>query len=52
VIDLANATLIVDKALAQGRSMGLPPLTVAEQDEACAVAGIEAAGCTADTGQP
>jgi uncharacterized protein GlcG (DUF336 family) len=32
MIDLANATLIVDKALAQGRSLGLPPLTVAVLD--------------------
>jgi uncharacterized protein GlcG (DUF336 family) len=32
MIDLAHATVIVDKALAQGRSLGLPPLTVAVLD--------------------
>src|SRR5277367_5531664 len=32
MIDLARATLIVDKALAQGRTLGLPPLTVAVLD--------------------
>jgi uncharacterized protein GlcG (DUF336 family) len=32
MIDLTHATLIVDKALAQGRSLGLPPLTVAVLD--------------------
>jgi uncharacterized protein GlcG (DUF336 family) len=32
MIDLAHATIIVDKALAQGRSLGLPPLTVAVLD--------------------
>ena len=32
MIDLAHATMIVDKALAQGRSLGLPPLTVAVLD--------------------
>jgi uncharacterized protein GlcG (DUF336 family) len=32
MIDLAHATTIVDKALAQGRSLGLPPLTVAVLD--------------------
>jgi uncharacterized protein GlcG (DUF336 family) len=34
VIDLATATTIVDKALAHGREMGLPPLTVAVLDAA------------------
>jgi uncharacterized protein GlcG (DUF336 family) len=34
MIDLAHATLIVDKALEQGRAMGLPPLTVAVLDGA------------------
>jgi uncharacterized protein GlcG (DUF336 family) len=34
VIDLATATTIVDKALAHGRSMNLPPLTVAVLDAA------------------
>ena len=34
MIDLAHATIIVDKALEQGRSMGLPPLTVAVLDAA------------------
>lgn len=32
MIDLASATVIVDKALAQGRTLGLPPLTVAVLD--------------------
>jgi uncharacterized protein GlcG (DUF336 family) len=32
MIDLARATLVVDKALAQGRTLGLPPLTVAVLD--------------------
>ena len=32
MIDLAHATVVVDKALAQGRSLGLPPLTVAVLD--------------------
>lgn len=32
MIDLAHATIIVDKALAQGRNLGLPPLTVAVLD--------------------
>ena len=32
MIDLARATLVVDKALAEGRSLGLPPLTVAVLD--------------------
>ena len=32
MIDLAHATIIVDKALAQARSLGLPPLTVAVLD--------------------
>lgn len=34
MIDLATATTIVDKALAHGRGMGLPPLTVAVLDAA------------------
>jgi uncharacterized protein GlcG (DUF336 family) len=34
MIDLAHATIIVDKALEQGRTMGLPPLTVAVLDAA------------------
>jgi uncharacterized protein GlcG (DUF336 family) len=34
LIDLATATTIVDKALAHGRGMGLPPLTVAVLDAA------------------
>jgi uncharacterized protein GlcG (DUF336 family) len=39
VIDLAQATRIVDKALAHGRTMGLPPLTVAVLDaHGCLVA--------------
>jgi uncharacterized protein GlcG (DUF336 family) len=32
MIDLAHATIIVDRALAEGRSLGLPPLTVAVLD--------------------
>jgi uncharacterized protein GlcG (DUF336 family) len=32
MIDLAHASIIVDKALDQGRSLGLPPLTVAVLD--------------------
>jgi uncharacterized protein GlcG (DUF336 family) len=32
MIDLARATVIVDQALAQGRTLGLPPLTVAVLD--------------------
>lgn len=32
MIDLATASTIVDKALAHGRGMGLPPLTVAVLD--------------------
>jgi uncharacterized protein GlcG (DUF336 family) len=32
MIDLAQATTIVDKALAYGRTLGLPPLTVAVLD--------------------
>jgi len=32
MIDLARATAIVDKALAHGRTLGLPPLTVAVLD--------------------
>jgi uncharacterized protein GlcG (DUF336 family) len=32
MIDLAHATVIVDKALAQGRTLKLPPLTVAVLD--------------------
>jgi uncharacterized protein GlcG (DUF336 family) len=32
MIDLARATVVVDKALAEGRSLGLPPLTVAVLD--------------------
>jgi uncharacterized protein GlcG (DUF336 family) len=32
MIDLAHATIVVDQALAQGRSLGLPPLTVAVLD--------------------
>ena len=32
MLDLAHATVVVDKALAQGRSLGLPPLTVAVLD--------------------
>jgi uncharacterized protein GlcG (DUF336 family) len=32
MIDLAKATAIVDKALSQGRTLGLPPLTVAVLD--------------------
>jgi uncharacterized protein GlcG (DUF336 family) len=39
MIDLINASTIVDKALAHGRGMGLPPLTVAVLDAAgCLVA--------------
>jgi uncharacterized protein GlcG (DUF336 family) len=39
MIDLVQATSIVDKALAQGRAMGLPPLTVAVLDaHGCLVA--------------
>ena len=39
MIDLNHATIIVDKALAHGRSMSLPPLTVAVLDAAgCLVA--------------
>ena len=39
MIDLARAPLIVDKALAQGRTLGLPPLTVAVLDgSGCLVA--------------
>jgi uncharacterized protein GlcG (DUF336 family) len=39
VIDLAQATRIVDKALAHGRTLGLPPLTVAVLDaHGCLVA--------------
>ena len=34
MIDLARATVIVDKALEHGRGMGLPPLTVAVLDAA------------------
>jgi uncharacterized protein GlcG (DUF336 family) len=34
MIDLVHATLIVDKALTQGRSLKLPPLTVAVLDGA------------------
>jgi uncharacterized protein GlcG (DUF336 family) len=34
MIDLAHATMIVDKALEQGRALGLPPLTVAVLDAA------------------
>jgi uncharacterized protein GlcG (DUF336 family) len=38
-IDLTQATSIVDKALAHGRAMGLPPLTVAVLDaHGCLVA--------------
>ena len=32
MIDLAHATVVVDKALAEGRRLGLPPLTVAVLD--------------------
>jgi uncharacterized protein GlcG (DUF336 family) len=39
VIDLAQATRIVDQALAHGRAMGLPPLSVAVLDaHGCLVA--------------
>ena len=39
MIDLIHASTIVDKALAHGRGMGLPPLTVAVLDAAgCLVA--------------
>jgi len=39
MIELAHATIIVDQALAHGRSLGLPPLTVAVLDAAgCLVA--------------
>ena len=39
MIDLAQAVTIVDKALAHGRGMGLPPLTVAVLDaHGCLVA--------------
>jgi uncharacterized protein GlcG (DUF336 family) len=39
MIDLTQAATIVDKALAHGRSMGLPPLTVAVLDaHGCLVA--------------
>ena len=39
MIDLTQAASIVDKALAHGRSMGLPPLTVAVLDaHGCLVA--------------
>jgi uncharacterized protein GlcG (DUF336 family) len=34
MIDLAHATTIVDQALEHGRSLGLPPLTVAVLDAA------------------
>jgi uncharacterized protein GlcG (DUF336 family) len=34
MIDLAHATMIVDKALEHGRSLGLPPITVAVLDAA------------------
>ncbi|HMI76098.1 MAG: hypothetical protein QOD95_1313 [Gammaproteobacteria bacterium] len=34
MIDLAHATIIVDHALENGRSLGLPPLTVAVLDAA------------------
>jgi uncharacterized protein GlcG (DUF336 family) len=34
MIDLAQATTIVDKALQHGRALGLPPLTVAVLDAA------------------
>ena len=34
MIDLANATIVVDKALEHGRTLGLPPLTVAVLDAA------------------
>lgn len=32
MIDLAHATIVVDTALAEGRRLGLPPLTVAVLD--------------------
>jgi uncharacterized protein GlcG (DUF336 family) len=39
MIDLIHATIVVDKALAHGRTLGLPPLTVAVLDAAgCLVA--------------
>jgi uncharacterized protein GlcG (DUF336 family) len=39
MIDLTQATMIVDKALAHGRTMGLPPLSVAVLDaHGCLVA--------------
>jgi uncharacterized protein GlcG (DUF336 family) len=39
MIDLAHATLVVDTALAQGRTLALPPLTVAVLDgSGCLVA--------------
>ncbi|MDP9008712.1 MAG: heme-binding protein [Pseudomonadota bacterium] len=34
MIDLANATIVVDKALEHGRNLKLPPLTVAVLDAA------------------
>lgn len=34
MIDLAHATIIVDRALEHGRALGLPPLTVAVLDAA------------------
>jgi len=39
MIDLAHANLVIDTALAQGRTLGLPPLTVAVLDgSGCLVA--------------
>jgi uncharacterized protein GlcG (DUF336 family) len=34
MIDLAHATIVVDKSLEHGRTLGLPPLTVAVLDAA------------------
>jgi uncharacterized protein GlcG (DUF336 family) len=41
MVNLELATLIVDKALAHGRGMGLPPLTVAVLDAAAALVAFK-----------
>jgi len=41
MIDLAHATIIVDRALEHGRSLGLPPLTVAVLDAAACLVSFK-----------
>lgn len=49
-LDLDTVNTIGSTALHKAHEMKTAPLAVAVLDKECAVAGIEAAGLTADTG--